>query len=45
MAYLPFFLTPEEFALKQKQQEQEIAAGRDQIRWHKYDIEEAFRCL
>ncbi|KJY86290.1 hypothetical protein TW84_20110 [Vibrio neptunius] len=45
MAYLPFYLTPEEFALKQKQQEQEIAAGRDQIRWHKYDIEEAFRYL
>ncbi|KJY86215.1 hypothetical protein TW84_20125, partial [Vibrio neptunius] len=43
MAYLPFYLTPEEFALKQKQQEQEIAAGRDQIRWHKYDIEEPNR--
>ncbi|NRB67971.1 MAG: hypothetical protein HRU48_11515, partial [Vibrio sp.] len=45
MAYLPFYLTPEEFELKQKQQEQEIAAGRDQIRWHKYDIEEPFRYL
>ena len=43
MAYLPFYLTPEEFALKQKQQEQEIAAGREQIRWHKYDTEKPFR--
>ena len=43
MAYLPFYLTPEEFELKQKQQEQEIAAGRGQIRWHKYDIEKPFR--
>ncbi|MCG9684759.1 hypothetical protein L1D31_19670 [Vibrio sp. Isolate23] len=43
MAYLPFYMTPEEFAEKQKQQEQEIASGRNQISWHKYDIEEPFR--
>ncbi|USD32473.1 MULTISPECIES: hypothetical protein [Vibrio] len=45
MAYLPFYITPEEFAEKQKQQEQEIASGRNQISWHKYDIEESFRYL
>ncbi|MCG9680237.1 hypothetical protein [Vibrio sp. Isolate24] len=43
MAYLPFYITPEEFAEKQKQQEQEIASGRNQISWHKYDVEEPFR--
>ncbi|MCG9680236.1 hypothetical protein [Vibrio sp. Isolate24] len=43
MAYLPFYITPEEFAEKQKQQEQEIASGRNQISWYKYDIEEPNR--
>ncbi|MCG9598992.1 hypothetical protein L1D15_20075 [Vibrio sp. Isolate25] len=45
MAYLPFYITPEEFTEKQKQQEQEIASGCNQISWHKYDIEESFRYL
>ncbi|UTZ41649.1 hypothetical protein [Vibrio campbellii] len=43
MAYSPFYITPEELAVYQEAQEQEILAG-DKVRiWHKYDIEEPFR--
>lgn len=43
MAYLPFYITPEEFADYQQQQEQNILNAEEVIQWHKYDIEEPFR--
>ncbi|HHF3145400.1 TPA: hypothetical protein ACPJ10_001823 [Vibrio diabolicus] len=33
MAYLPFFITPEEIAICQEAQEQEISSGNDVLRW------------
>ncbi|WP_199483731.1 hypothetical protein [Vibrio owensii] len=33
MAYLPFFITPEEMAIYQEAQEQEISSGNDVLRW------------
>ena len=43
MAYSPFYITPEELAVYQEAQEQEILAGDNVIAWHKYDLEEPFR--
>ncbi|MCF7476885.1 hypothetical protein L3V32_09275 [Vibrio sp. J2-4] len=43
MAYLPFYVTPEELAVYQEAQEQEILAGDNVTTWHKYDVEEPFR--
>ncbi|AYO19388.1 hypothetical protein D0856_04060 [Vibrio owensii] len=43
MAYLPFYITPEELAVYQEAQEQEILAGDNVRTWHKYDVEEPFR--
>ncbi|UUM32849.1 hypothetical protein [Vibrio japonicus] len=45
MAYLPFYITPEECVAYQEAQEQEIASGRDVVIWNKFDIEEPFRYL
>ncbi|UTZ22145.1 hypothetical protein [Vibrio campbellii] len=45
MAYLPFYITPEEMAIYQEAQEQEILKGKDLTTWHKHDIEEPFRYL
>ncbi|WP_104024722.1 hypothetical protein [Vibrio hyugaensis] len=43
MAYLPFYITPEELALKQKKQEQQFYEGDNVQTWKKYDVEESFR--
>ncbi|EJL6783392.1 hypothetical protein KI701_02200 [Vibrio sp. D415a] len=43
MAYSPFYITPEELAVNQEAQEQEILAGDNVRTWHKYDVEEPFR--
>ncbi|MGR3962814.1 hypothetical protein K9868_25450, partial [Vibrio lentus] len=43
MAYSPFYITPEELAVYQEAQEQEILLGDDLITWRKYDIEESNR--
>ncbi|HHF3408790.1 TPA: hypothetical protein ACPKAL_003051 [Vibrio alginolyticus] len=43
MAYSPFYVTPEELAVYQEAQEQEILAGDNVRTWHKYDAEEPFR--
>ncbi|WP_199481038.1 hypothetical protein [Vibrio owensii] len=43
MAYLPFYITPEELAAYQEAQEQEILTGDNLTTWHKYDVEEPFR--
>ncbi len=43
MAYSPFYVTPEELAVYQEAQEQEILAGDNVRTWHKYDVEEPFR--
>ncbi|MGI3092784.1 hypothetical protein ACRTEP_15050 [Vibrio diabolicus] len=43
MAYSPFYVTPEELAVYQEAQEQEILAGDNVTTWHKYDVEEPFR--
>ncbi|AIV06065.1 conserved membrane hypothetical protein [Vibrio harveyi] len=45
MAYLPFFITPDEFSAYQEEQEQQILKGNNLTVWHKYDIEEPFRYL
>ena len=45
MAYLPFYITPEEFSAYQEEQEQEILKGMNLTTWHKHDIEEPFRYL
>ena len=45
MAYLPFYITPEEFSAHQEEQEQEILKGMNLTTWHKHDIEEPFRYL
>ncbi|HAT8526598.1 TPA: hypothetical protein I7204_00760 [Vibrio vulnificus] len=45
MAYLPFYITPEELAAYQEAQEQEILTGENLTTWHKHDIEEPFRYL
>ncbi|MGR5163619.1 hypothetical protein ACPV4X_17160 [Vibrio owensii] len=43
MAYSPFYVTPEELAVYQEAQEQEILSGDNLTAWHKYDVEEPFR--
>ncbi|MEZ8940764.1 hypothetical protein AB6E05_15705 [Vibrio alginolyticus] len=43
MAYSPFYVTPEELAVYQEAQEQEILKGDNLTTWHKYDVEEPFR--
>ncbi|GLT18231.1 hypothetical protein GCM10007938_20090 [Vibrio zhanjiangensis] len=43
MAYSPFYITPEELAVYQEAQEQEILTGENLTIWRKYDIEEANR--
>ncbi|HDY7721420.1 TPA: hypothetical protein RQK05_003416 [Vibrio vulnificus] len=43
MAYLPFYITPEELAAYQEVQEHEILTGENLTTWHKYDVEEPFR--
>ncbi|EOV0143480.1 hypothetical protein ACOIXN_000805 [Vibrio vulnificus] len=43
MAHLPFYITPEELAVYQEAQEQEILSGDNLTTWRKYDIEEANR--
>ncbi|EME9803289.1 hypothetical protein NB554_08990 [Vibrio alginolyticus] len=43
MAYSPFYITPEELAVYQEAQEQEILKGDNLTTWHKYDVEEPFR--
>ncbi|HDY7722503.1 TPA: hypothetical protein RQK05_004578 [Vibrio vulnificus] len=43
MAYLPFYITPEELAAYQEAQEQEILTGDNLTTWRRYDIEEANR--
>ncbi|EJL6790275.1 hypothetical protein ACT0U1_002503 [Vibrio alginolyticus] len=43
MAYSSFYVTPEELAVYQEAQEQEILAGDNVRTWHKYDVEEPFR--
>ncbi|NVD22924.1 hypothetical protein, partial [Vibrio vulnificus] len=45
MAYLPFYITPDEFSAYQEEQEQQILKGNNLTVWHKYDIEEPFRYL
>ncbi|MEF1282551.1 hypothetical protein QTN94_00850 [Vibrio sp. M250220] len=45
MAYSPFYITPEELAVYQEAQEQEILTGDNLTTWHKYDIEEPSRYL
>ncbi|HGY9567293.1 TPA: hypothetical protein ACOJRH_000673 [Vibrio harveyi] len=45
MAYLPFYVTPEEFSAYQEEQEQKILNGMNLTVWHKHDIEEPFRYL
>ncbi|MFZ3438396.1 hypothetical protein L2D37_11695 [Vibrio harveyi] len=45
MAYSPFYITPEELAVYQEAQEQEILNGMNLTVWHKHDIEEPFRYL
>ncbi|MBS9828329.1 hypothetical protein [Vibrio alginolyticus] len=43
MAYLPFYITPDELSAYQEEQEQEILKGMNLTTWHKHDIEEPFR--
>lgn len=43
MAYSPFYITPEELAVYQEAQEQEILSGDNLTTWRKYDIEETNR--
>ncbi|MHA2770811.1 hypothetical protein ACXZ7F_05920 [Vibrio harveyi] len=45
MAYLPFYITPDELSAYQEEQEQQILRGKDLTVWHKHDIEEPFRYL
>ncbi|HEQ3587380.1 TPA: hypothetical protein VGT17_002708 [Vibrio harveyi] len=45
MAYLPFYITPEELAVYQEAQQQEILTGNNLTTWRKYDIEEPNRYL
>ncbi|ENP8340858.1 hypothetical protein ACEI10_002107 [Vibrio harveyi] len=45
MAYLPFYITPDELSAYQEEQEQQILRGKDLTTWHKHDIEEPFRYL
>ncbi|MHA2687712.1 hypothetical protein [Vibrio harveyi] len=45
MAYLPFYITPDELSAYQEEQEQQILKGKDLATWHKHDIEEPFRYL
>ncbi len=45
MAYSPFYITPEELAVYQEAQEQEILTGNNLTTWRKYDIEEPSRYL
>ncbi|MGR3962817.1 hypothetical protein K9868_25470, partial [Vibrio lentus] len=43
MAYSPFYITPEELAVYQEAQEQEILADDNVKTWHKYSVEEPNR--
>ncbi|MFL7034530.1 hypothetical protein BCS71_14690 [Vibrio lentus] len=43
MAYSPFYITPEELAVYQEAQEQEILTGDTVKTWHKYSVEEPNR--
>ncbi|MCS0377683.1 hypothetical protein [Vibrio diabolicus] len=43
MAYSPFYITPEELAVYQEAQEQEILESDNVTTWHKYDVEEPNR--
>ncbi|GAL20835.1 hypothetical protein JCM19235_3837 [Vibrio maritimus] len=43
MAYLPFYLTPEEFEVYQKEREKQIKAGKHFFEWSSNNIEEANR--
>jgi len=43
LAYSPFYITPEELAVYQEAQEQEILTGDNLTAWHKYDVEEPNR--
>ena len=45
MAYLPFYITPDEFSAYQEEQEQQILKGNNLTVWYKHDIEEPFRYL
>ncbi|GLR03147.1 hypothetical protein GCM10007906_07340 [Vibrio hyugaensis] len=45
MAYLPFYITPDELSVYQEEQEQQILKGKELTTWHKHDIEEPFRYL
>jgi len=45
LAYLPFYITPDELSAYQEEQEQQILKGKDLTTWHKHDIEEPFRYL
>ncbi|WP_038889949.1 hypothetical protein [Vibrio campbellii] len=45
MAYSPFYITPEELAVYQEAQEQEILTGDNLTTWCKYDIEEPNRYI
>ncbi|MFS1462625.1 hypothetical protein BCU45_006870 [Vibrio lentus] len=45
MAYLPFYITPDELSVYQEEQEQQILKGKELTIWHKHDIEEPFRYL
>ncbi|MFL7034529.1 hypothetical protein BCS71_14680 [Vibrio lentus] len=45
MAYSPFYITPEELAVYQEAQEQEILTGDNVKTWHKYSVEEPSRYL
>ena len=37
MAYLPFYITPEEFSAYQEEQEQKILNGMNLTVWHKHE--------
>ncbi len=39
MAHLPFYITPEELAVYQETQEQEISSGSNVLRWSVVNVE------
>ena len=43
MAYLPFYITPEEFCVYQEKKEREILLGKNHQSWTKNDVEEPER--
>ncbi|WP_371133750.1 hypothetical protein [Vibrio japonicus] len=45
MAYLPFYITPEECVIYQEAQEQEIASGDHVISWATVNVEEPSRYI